>query len=158
MHNWNGGHEERRDWIMWEMYTYGKRRTHVGAYPMAEFLRGKRLTWFGYLHRLYKDEVASTIFQMAVDGKRNRDRPKLRRRDLVKVVLDLAYRPVFKKVLAKFLTWNRSTGTTDMKNHRVTFLPHRHEWRQSHTKYGRCYTCDENQCCRCLEYTQVWYL
>ena len=71
---------------------------------MAEFLRGKRLTWFGYLHRLYKDEVASTIFQMAVDGKRNRDRPKLRRRDLVKVVLDLAYRPVFKKVLAKFLT------------------------------------------------------
>ena len=54
------------------------------TYPMAEFLRDKRLIWFGHVQRRDKDEATRKILQMAVDGKRNRGRPKLRWRDLVK--------------------------------------------------------------------------
>ena len=53
-------------------------------YPMVEFLREKRLRWFGHVQRQDKDEVTTKLLQIAVDGKRNRGRPKLRRRDLVK--------------------------------------------------------------------------
>ena len=53
-------------------------------YPMAEFLSEKRLKWFGHLQRPDKDEATRNILQMAVDGQRNRGRPKLRWRDLVK--------------------------------------------------------------------------
>ena len=59
--------------------------TRVGIdYPMAEFLREKRLRWFGHAQRRDKDDAARKILQMTVDGKRNRGRPKLRWRDLVK--------------------------------------------------------------------------
>ena len=54
-------------------------------YPMAELLREKSLRWFGHLQRRDKDNATRKILQMMVsDGKRNRDRPKLRWRDLVK--------------------------------------------------------------------------
>ena len=53
-------------------------------YPMTEFLREKRLRWFGHVQRLDKDEATRKMLQMTVDGKRNRGRPKLRWRDLVK--------------------------------------------------------------------------
>ena len=53
-------------------------------YPMAEFLREKRLRWFGHVQRRDKDDATRKILQMTVDGKRNRGRPKLRWRDLVK--------------------------------------------------------------------------
>ena len=53
-------------------------------YPMAEFLREKRLIWFGHVQRRDKDDDTRTILQMTVDGKRNRGRPKLRWRDLVR--------------------------------------------------------------------------
>ena len=53
-------------------------------YPMAEFLREKRLIWFGHVQRRDKDDATRKIVQMTVDGKRNRGRPNLRRRDLVK--------------------------------------------------------------------------
>ena len=53
-------------------------------YPMAEFLREKRLRWFGYVERRDKDDATRKILQMTVDGKRIRGRPKLRWRDLVK--------------------------------------------------------------------------
>ena len=53
-------------------------------YPMAEFLREKRLIWFGHVQREDKDEATRKILQMTVDGKRNRIRSKLRWRDLVK--------------------------------------------------------------------------
>ena len=53
-------------------------------YPMAEFLREKRLRWFGHVQRRDKDDATRKILQMEVDGKRNRGRPKLRWRDLVK--------------------------------------------------------------------------
>ena len=53
-------------------------------YPMAEFLREKRLRWFGHVQRRDKDDSTRKILQMEVDGKRNRGRPKLRWRDLVK--------------------------------------------------------------------------
>ena len=36
------------------------------------------------MQRRYKDEDTRMILQMTLDGKRNRDRPKLRWRDLVK--------------------------------------------------------------------------
>ena len=48
-------------------------------YPMAEFLRGKRLRWFGHVKRRDKDDATRKILQMTVDGKRN-----LRWQDLVK--------------------------------------------------------------------------
>ena len=48
-------------------------------HTMAEFLREKRLRWFGHVQRRDKDEKAITV-----EGKRNRGRPKLRWRDLVK--------------------------------------------------------------------------
>ena len=51
---------------------------------MAEFLRQKRLRWFGHVQRRDKDEATRNILQMSVNGKRNRGRPKLRWRDLVK--------------------------------------------------------------------------
>ena len=51
---------------------------------MAEYLTEKRLRWFGHVQRRYKDETTRNILEMTVDGKRNRDRPKLRWRDLVK--------------------------------------------------------------------------
>ena len=53
-------------------------------YPMAEFLREKRLRWFGHVQRRHKDEATRNILQMTVDGKRNRGRPKPRWRDPVK--------------------------------------------------------------------------
>ena len=46
-------------------------------YPMAEFLREKRLRWFGQVQRRYRYDATRKIFQMTVDGKRNRGRPKL---------------------------------------------------------------------------------
>ncbi len=53
-------------------------------YPMVEFLREKRLRWLGHVQRNDKDDATRKILQMEVDGKRNRGRPKLIRRDLVK--------------------------------------------------------------------------
>ena len=55
-------------------------------YPMAEFLREKRLRWFGHvgLQRRDNDDATRKILQMTVDGKINRGSPKLRWRDLVK--------------------------------------------------------------------------
>ena len=50
-------------------------------YPMAEFLREKRLRWFGHVQRRDKDDATRNILQMTVDGKQNRGRPKLRWRD-----------------------------------------------------------------------------
>ena len=52
--------------------------------PMAKFLGEKKLRWFGHVQRRDKDEATRTILQMTVDGKRNRSRPTLRWRDLVK--------------------------------------------------------------------------
>ena len=52
-------------------------------YAMAEFLREKRLRWFGHVQRRAYDATRK-ILQRTVDGKRNRGRPKLRWRDLVK--------------------------------------------------------------------------
>ena len=52
--------------------------------PMADFLSEKRLRWFGHVQRRDKDDDTRNILQMTVDGKRNRGRPKLKRRDLVK--------------------------------------------------------------------------
>ena len=58
------------------------KEAHV--YPKAEFLGEKRLRWFGHVQRRDKDDATRKILQMTVDGKRNRGRPKLRWRDLVK--------------------------------------------------------------------------
>ncbi len=60
------------------------KEAHV--YPMTEFLRKKRLRWFGHVHRRNKDDATRKILQMEVDGKRNRGRPKLGWRDLVKTI------------------------------------------------------------------------
>ena len=54
------------------------------TYPMAEFLREKKLRWFGRVQRRDKVDATRTLLPMTVDGKRNRGRPKLRWRDLVK--------------------------------------------------------------------------
>ena len=51
---------------------------------MAEFLREKWLRWFGHVQRRDKDDATRKILQMTVDGKRNRGRPKLSWRDLVR--------------------------------------------------------------------------
>ena len=51
---------------------------------MAEFPREKWLRWFGHVQKRYKDEAKRKTLHMTVDGKRNRGRPKLRWRDLVK--------------------------------------------------------------------------
>ena len=53
-------------------------------YPTAEFFREKRLRWFGHVQRRDKDDATRKILQMAVEGKRNRDRSKLIWRDLLK--------------------------------------------------------------------------
>ena len=53
-------------------------------YPTAEFLREKRLRWFGHVQKRDKYETTRQILQMTVDGKRNRGRSKLRWRDPVK--------------------------------------------------------------------------
>ncbi len=53
-------------------------------YPVAEFIREKRLRWFGRVQRRDKDDPTRKLLQMTVDGKRNRSRPKLRWQDLVK--------------------------------------------------------------------------
>ena len=53
-------------------------------YMMAEFLREKRLRWFGHVQMRDKDDATRRILQMTVDGKLNRGRPKLRWRNLVK--------------------------------------------------------------------------
>ena len=66
-----------------EKCTHLERGTHVPD-GMAEFLREKKLRWFGHVQRRDKDDATRKILQMEVDGKRNRGRPKLRWRDLVK--------------------------------------------------------------------------
>ena len=58
------------------------KEAHV--YPMAETFRQNRLKWFGLVQSRDKDEAMRTVLQMAVDGKRNRGKPKRRWRDLVK--------------------------------------------------------------------------
>ena len=35
---------------------------------MAEFLRKKRLKWFGHVQRLDKDDATRNILEMTVDG------------------------------------------------------------------------------------------
>ena len=70
-------------------------------YPMAEFLREKRLRWFRHVQRRDKDDATRKILQMTVDEKRNRGRPKLRWRDLVKA--DIA----------------RNQMTSEMAEHRI---------------------------------------
>ena len=63
-------------------------------YPIAEFLREKRLRWFGHVQRRDKDDTTRKILPnlTTVDGKRNRGRPKLKWRDLVKE--DMARNPM----------------------------------------------------------------
>ena len=39
------------------------------VYPMAEFLREKRLRWFGHVQRRDKDDATRKILQMTVVGK-----------------------------------------------------------------------------------------
>ena len=56
----------------------------AGMYPMAEFLREKMLRWYGHVQRRDKYDATRKILQMMVDGKRNRGRPTLRWRDLVR--------------------------------------------------------------------------
>ena len=53
-------------------------------YPMAEFLTEKKLRWFVHVQRRDKDDAMRKILQMTADGKRNRGRPKLKWRDLVR--------------------------------------------------------------------------
>ena len=50
---------------------------------MAEFLREKRLRWFGHVQRRAKDDATRKDIadEMTVDGKRNRGKPKLRWQD-----------------------------------------------------------------------------
>ena len=50
------------------------KEAHV--YPMAEFIREKRLRWFERVQRRYRDECTRKILQMTVNGKRYRGRPK----------------------------------------------------------------------------------
>ena len=38
-------------------------------YPNAEFLREKRLRWFGRVQRRYQDVATRKILQLTVDGK-----------------------------------------------------------------------------------------
>ena len=62
-------------------YNYNVRNVDIWKearmYPVAEFLREKRLRWCGHVQRRDKDEATRKILQMTVDGKRNRGRPKL---------------------------------------------------------------------------------
>ena len=53
-------------------------------YLVAEFLREKRLRWFGHVRRRVKDDATKKILQMTVDRERNRGRPTLRWRAPVK--------------------------------------------------------------------------
>ena len=50
-------------------------------YHMAEFLREKRLIWFGHVQRRDKDDATRKILQMTVDEKRNGGIQKLIWRD-----------------------------------------------------------------------------
>ena len=52
-------------------------------FPMVESLREQRLRLFGQVQRRDKDDATRRIFQMTVDGMRNRGRPKLRWQELV---------------------------------------------------------------------------
>ena len=47
-------------------------RKEAHMHPMAEFLREKKLRWFGHVQRRDKDDATRKILQMTVDGKRNR--------------------------------------------------------------------------------------
>ena len=59
---------------------------HLEKAHMVEFLREKRLRWFGHVQRWDKDEATRKILykMMTVDVKRNRGRLKLRWQDHVK--------------------------------------------------------------------------
>ena len=41
-------------------------------YPMAEFLRDKRLIWFGHVQRLDKDDATRTILPITYDSNGNK--------------------------------------------------------------------------------------
>ena len=70
----------------WAVRKKDERKLHTTEMRMAEFLREKRLRWFGHVHREDKDDDTrkDIAVEMTVDGKRNRGRPNLRWRDLAK--------------------------------------------------------------------------
>ena len=74
---------------------------------MAECLSEKRLRWFGQVQRRDKDEATRKIIQMTVGGKRNRSRPKLRWRDLVKE--DMARNPMTTEMVSHLSHLSTST-------------------------------------------------
>ena len=48
-------------------------------YPISEFIREKRLIWFGHVQMRYKDEATKNILHMAVARKRNRAKADMAR-------------------------------------------------------------------------------
>ena len=83
------------------------------------------LSWFGHIQRRDKDE-ATRILQITVDGKRNRGRPKLRRRDLVKD--DMARNQMTTEMAEDRKHWHvmilAGTYSVRMIRHEVTTVAH----------------------------------
>ena len=73
------------------------------------------------------------------------------------IVLDLAYRPVCKKVLAKFLTWNKSTGRYTWKITEVLDCHPVTNCVIAKSKMAAIINFENLILCY-LEYMQVWYL
>ncbi|XP_069973578.1 uncharacterized protein [Penaeus vannamei] len=62
-----------------------------GTVKVAEVsakMQERRINWYGHVIRSEEDYIGNRVMEMHVDGRRRRDRPKLRRRNMLKEDLE----------------------------------------------------------------------
>ncbi|KAL1446167.1 hypothetical protein WDU94_012371, partial [Cyamophila willieti] len=68
--------KKRRDRIRNEIC-----RNTVGVERIQERIERSRLKWFGHMNRMSQDRIPKQMFDMEMEGRRRRGRPRLRWKD-----------------------------------------------------------------------------
>src|SRR6185295_20331220 len=86
-------------------------RRRLGVAPIQEKMREGRLRWFGHVMRSEVHSVAETAFNLRVDGRRPRGRPKKRWMDTLKE--DMRAASVDPRDTADRAKWRRQCKRAD---------------------------------------------